>query len=493
MDRTNTRLRVRSAGYHVRAPKIGLLVSAPDGGATVVDEVRGVRTIPSHGLPTLDGGVWVTNLKPSDVCAAPVSSPDAKVLADGWIGLSWDNLLEEWGFASSASALAAGRLHRIFGRVVSLSLRAVMKPSNLAFENRDIALELVSGSSLAAGIDRVAGAARPLGALNSSVAEVMRDLHLCGIWNPQPRSRRERGELTLRTYHPRVGYAWAISRKALPDGAQWFRVGGGEPAETLSVNMMSELEKLDRPVVVKGVFQRNAAPVPSWLRCWFAGSSGIYGRTCLTLEEAGLVRPFGRFLVREVYAGSRWARSDNDSGLRGRLVRLLKACGGSRPAELSWSAGLAAKNFLLVGLHQPFGRDVPHEPGWAWLAAHDRIAMIPVIEAIDSAGGRVVSAHAGSVGFQIRKDADAISSLAASLWRLGYLFPMSQANRLRQLGAAIPIDGNEYAANGNQRTLAVAIHRCRRGPLWHLDSVMDAPVRERSSRSRPAALAVEAA
>ena len=444
----NMRLRNLAGGGRLRIPNLGMIVSAPDGRITIVDEILGVSTSSSEKPPDVPGGVWMTNLSPSSASTIGKSSPNAIVLADGWAGVSWDMLLEEWGFATGASAAAVGHLFRVFERVVSLSLQAAMRTVQQPSVGGDLAFDLLSRSSLAAGLnDIVHDCPRRQSKLSLTMAAVTRELHLCGIWNTRTSGHSSDADMTMRAFCPRVGYARTIARKALPGGARWYGVAGERLVGPLTVELVSELGRLNRPIIVKGVFQRHERPVPSWLRLWFAGSPGIYGRTCLTLEEAELVLPYGSFLVQEAIAGLRWQDPDGDCGLSRNLKDLFSVCGGAGPAQLSWSSGVAAENFLRSRLHHPFGNEISHLPENAWLAAHDRIAMIPAIEAIDVAGGRVVSAHAGSIIFRIDKDMEAISRLAASLWKQGFLFPMRQAHALCNLGAAIPIDGKKFKAN----------------------------------------------
>ena len=493
MSRQDLKLRGISGERKSRIPTVGMIVSAPDGNEFVIDEVLGARAFATEVSPAVEGGVWMTNHPPSSARKIRALSPGAIVLPDGWAGVSWEALLEEWGFAKAASAESAGHLFRVFGRVVSTALQVAVGAQGQGIDDHDPALDLLSRSSLAAGLNQFmpesAGQSR---ALNATVAEMARDLHLCGIRNPRHSGHASETEMTLRTFRPRIAYVRNLSGRAVPEGTRWYRIDGERLHGPLSSKLVIELAKLNRPIVVKGVFQRSAMSAPSWLRHWFAGPQKIYGRTCLTLEEAEHVLPYGKFLVQEAYAGTGWRDPEVDHGLCNLLAGLFSVCGGVKVATMSWSSGVAAENFLRCQLHHPFGKDSPRLPENAWIAAHDRIAMIPAIEAIDAAGGRLVSAHAGSVEFRITKDREAISSLAVALWRQGFLFPMGQAHDLRNFGVTIPLDARTFSGSWAENTLAVAIHGCRRGPLWHLDSSMDLPLRKRSRRADVLAKAVHA-
>ena len=474
----------RGPSRDLQVPEVGILLEVPEGRQVAA---TGSRILNSDGhdrpLPPRSG-IWLTNRPFTELRANWHDQPLDHLKADGWIGPEWHQILMEWGLSMPLREGSAQLLAESAGRVVRIGTRtASAMRSGSGARPGPAGQAVFRHPSFASAIRSVIGRrleeTRPV---QTALHEASRDLHLFGTAGSPARDRGR--NLTLTFVRCRFGWISMLAGKCVPSTGLWRQVKLSEPPQLLGDRLFGDLAALRRPVIVIAGFRPFTLFLPAWARCWVAGSPGSCGRHSFVLEEVHLLRKHGEFFVREAFAGPGW-QPVADSLLRRLLVELAKVCGGRNIAALSWSAGLAAENFLLAAAAPPAGDccSCPLEAGW--LAAQDRIAAVPAMQAADSCGAVLICARGGSLAVRVHESREAVLELIQSLWRLGW-WP---AGGMRGGLASIARSPAEFGGGGEERAIAVAMQYGPEGVAGRLDRLAD--LRPGARRERAGALRIE--
>ena len=254
----------------------------------------------------------------------------------------------------------------------------------------------------------------------------------------------------------------------------WKRVKIPHPPVLLRDQLFCELEAFGLPIIVEAGFRPFKLILPSWVQSWLRGNSGPGGRRLFLLDEIRLLRPLGDFFIRDALAGPGWI-PPGKSLLHLFLRELFRGCGGKRYAALSWSAGLAAENFLraIFGSSAAGQKSAAFEA--SWLAAHDRICMLPAIEAAMACSARLEEAACGLLRFRTEDSPEAIMELVGSMWRLGWRPAGGTGNR----PAKLTCNPAEFGGTTHEKAIALAMHQGPEGLLGKLDRLPDLAAKSR--------------
>ena len=466
-------------------PSIGLILA----GSGNPDSVRCVS--PDYtaegkdALNNLPNGVWLTNLDFAAANLVRERSGTGILHADGWFGMDWKDLREEWRFPSELSSSESSRLAQAIERSVHLSLNVGLNftgPDTIG--KHEIAGIVSHSGGLANGLAKMLR-----GRLAETVPKVailkaaVKDLHQFGFTQNQNRAKLRPGTLDLRVQFPRVGYALSIAKKPVPAKGKWRRIIIPDSERELSPGLISAMKDFGLPVLLSGPAKRRSFNVPSWVRGWCSGKESIYGRNCFTLEEAELLLSHCKIQPREAFIGPGWRCHWRNTVLGGCITQLGKASRSMRIARSSWSVGRAAESFIKAACLRPPGRSAAPSLEAAWLAAHDRISMNGAIELIESFGGAVLKSEAGSIEFQIENAPGKLELAASALWRKGLTFPMGQVADLSEAGIRIPIDPMAFGGSRLDRRLACAVHSRSRKSIYEMDEMAFSNLRGRDASS----------
>ena len=474
----------RGPSRDLQIPEVGILLDTPDGRQVAA---TGSRIVKSDGhnrpLPPRNG-IWLTNRSFTELQANWHDQPLDHLKADGWIGPDWHRILMEWGLGMPLHEGSAKLLAELAGRVVRIGTRAASAMRSGSGAGPGCAGHAVFrhpsfASAIRSVISRRLEETRPI---QTALHEASRDLHLFGtVGSPTQGQGRN---LTLTFVRCRFGWISMLAGNCVPSPGLWRRVELSGPPQPLDDQLFGELAALRLPVIVLAGFRPFTLVLPAWARCWVAGIPGSCGRRSFVLEEVHLLRKHGEFFVREAFAGPGW-QPVADSVLRRLMVELTKACGGKNIAELSWSAGLAAENLLLAVAAPPDGDrcSCPLEAGW--LAAQDRIAAVPALQAVDACGAVLVCAKGGTLSVRVHESREAVLELIQGLWRHGW-WP---AGGMRGGLAAIARGPAEFGGSDEERAIAVAMQYGPEGLAGRLDRLTD--LRPRARRARAGELLLE--
>ena len=460
-------------------PEVGIQLTEQDGRRISATGSQVLGPDCNDVLVPPKNGIWLTNRDFVELSAIGMDHRGGHVKPDGWMGPQWDQILTEWGLRMPLQDQAAQALAEMAGRVVRLGISAA---SGMGSQSREQSCQAELGvgrhpsfsSALRPMIQRRLDKTRPG---QVALHEVSRDLHLFGTAVAPPPISGRRSAVTF----IRSRYCWANMLAALktPLPGLWQRIELPETPVTLCDRLLGELDDFERPVIVAGGFRPFTLVLPPWVRSWLAGYAGSYGRRSFILEEIRLLRTHGEFCVREAFAGPGW-RPAADALQRQFLQGLARVCGSAQVAMLSWSAGLAAENLLLAAATRPGEFRVSFPLESSWLAAHDRIAAVPAMEAVDSCGAVLISARAGTLCVGIRESREAVLKLVRALWELGW-WP---AGGLRGSLAQIAGNPDQFGGSAEERAIAVAMRDGPEGIAGQLDRLPDLPVAIRRKRTR---------
>lgn len=458
----------RGSSRDLQIPEVSIILDTPDGRQVAATRSRILKS-DGHDRPIPPrNGIWLTNRPFIELPADGNDQPLDHIKADGWIGPEWHQILMEWGLTMPLREGSAQLLAELAGRVVRIGILAASgmrshSGSGSGPAGRAVFRHPSFSSAIRSMIGRRLEETR---SRQAALNEVSRDLHMFGTVGSPIRDPSR--SLTLTFVRSRFGWIRMLAGNCVPSPGLWRQVELSESSQMLGDRLFGELAALRRPVIVLAGFRPFTLVLPAWARCWVAGHPGSCGRRSFVLEEVHLLRKHGEFFVREAFAGPGW-QPVADSLLRRLLVELAKVCGGRNIAALSWSAGLAAEILLLAAAAPPAGDrcSSPLEAGW--LAAQDRIAAVPALQAVDACGAALIGARGGTLCVRVHESREAVLELIHSLWRLGW-WP---AGGMRGGLASFARGPGEFGGEGEERAIAVAMQHGPEGVAGRLDRLTD--------------------
>ncbi len=424
---------------------------------------------PPHLFP---GGFWLSDLPPADALRLTHGKRDRIVHSDGWIGATWRQIRQDFGLTGQPTSGEIQLLAEISARVIRLTAYALneFKSANGSGISRTES-KLFSSASLAKGIgDIVWPVLRNSVPINSWLVQSSRHMHLFGM-RMDTAFDRHQYVFTLR--YPPLTYLRQLARNPVPGHGPWNEIELPEAVTELNDSLQRRLLKLQRPVILRGMFQAHDLVSAAWVQSWLRGTDSSWGRSWFTLPELVGLRRAGTFFAAEAYAGPR-RRQSLEKNLFARLARgLEQACRGRQGAACSWSANLTAENLTRAACSKSRRHSRPTSMEAVWNAASDRIACLQAIAAIEAAGGDVRAAVAGTVTVGVNGECTDAAAVVDSVWQCGMHLSAGAARQLKLQGARLLTQADLYGGAQEDLLLAVASQLGLCGLVRRMDLIAD--------------------
>lgn len=435
-------------------------------------------------LKPLAGHFWISDIPFERIKPVSDEVRSANFRSDGWLRLTAAQMRASWGVVEAPPARAARILAGSASRIWRLTQETLCR--DMAERSGsippDMFRKIQRSASLATGVALAHGARLEAPTPEDERArEHLRRAYQSGMYIPG-RKGVDIGEVRLTFQFPRLSYALSLTEKPVPGLAVWQAATRRDKLS--SEDFVRNLSETGRPAIYKAVSDLSRGGIPEAIEA-FANrpGSGETHRTRWIEEEIHILARYGAISVEGAIAGSGWVESST-----GRLLRTLRdVAGGEGPAAGSWSVGVAAEN-ILTSAFRKAGKDSKDRevgsPEAVWLAARDRVAMLPAVMRLCEVGGSLVSAQGGTIVVKAPADPELLMVLAATAWEAGLHLPLGEAEALNAMGVSIPMESSLFGGKDVDYPLSLVVHRGQRVALWRLDEVMDFPIAEREKAYR---------
>ncbi len=444
----------------------GVSLSLADGTRLSVAKTGRSVIVPAGDLP---GGFWLTDMSYSEVCLLNNRKINRIIHSDGWIGAPWRRIMRDCGLKTRVTRGDIQGLAEISERIIRLSVHAVTNTGYWINSGQRISDRRTFGRpSLAFGLSDylrpLLGKPRPS---NAALARLSTSLLLYGSGSRAAEFGQGR---IITAVKPRFTYLRWLAQQPAPGAGMWREIKLPGSSSPITDAMQAGFLNLRRPVILSGAFQPSELGGPAWSRGWLKGVDPSWGRSCFTLEEVICLRRAGLFHVDCAYAGPRRRRPAENTALGAVSAGLAAACGSSRSARCSWSAGRASENLIRAACGG-FKRRLPPAMEAVWIAAHDRIACLPAVEAAEAAGGVFLSSVAGAVTFGVKGAAADAARVADALWEQGLHLHAGTARRLKEEGVNLLTDAGRFGGRKEDLLMAAASQRGLCGLVRRMDQL----------------------
>ncbi|MBW3243573.1 hypothetical protein KUV57_12945 [Epibacterium sp. DP7N7-1] len=437
-----------------------------------------------EGVPqSLEPGLWVADMGYDEVRAISKEMRGLTMRSDSWLKLSVEQIRTAFGLSGrpldQSLPIVSTIAHRVF-RLTQEALRCNL--AELRYRApQEYQNNLERSASLATAIAMVnAPAVSRTASSEKRVIDHFTRTYQAGMYLAGRKDPPE-GHINLAFHFPRLSYARKVTEANVPASSIW-QVASRKDSQGVE-DFVSNMRETGRPAIYKAVCQPGELPVPEYIQVFANGLNSSVGdthRTRFIDEEIKLLSRYYRVSVEGVIAGSGWCPSAT-----GRLIKSLEdTAGGCDAAHASWSVGLAAENILASALRS-VRKETPGQTAEAvWIAARDRAAMIPAIEALVEMGASLVSAHYGNITVRTPLDIELMMLVVNAAWESGLVLPLESVEQLRQMGVPIPVEPSLFGGNDVDYLLSAVVHRRQRNALWSLDGIMDLPSADRARKFR---------
>ncbi len=436
-----------------------------------------------QGTPEqLEAGLWVADMEYEQVRAIAKGLRGITMRSDKWLKLSLGQIRTAFGLNNKplgrSLPIVASIAHRVF-RLCQESLRDNIEATGHT-SPESFRSTLDRSSSLGTAIAEVNAKA-----VSKTISSSERVLHhfsktyQTGMYIRGHQAPPD-DHIDLHFHFPRLSYAKKITEGQVPSSSLWQFAD--RPDEQTVEEFIKDIRNTGRPIIYKMICQPGPVPAPEHVQVFANGlntSLGDTHRTRFIDEEVEILSRYYDLQVEGVVAGVEWQPSPT-----GNLIRSLeKKGGGFGAAHASWSLGLAAENILAAATRRIRKKDPPWQASEAiWIAARDRAAMMPAIEALVEVGGALVSAHYGNITVRCPVDPEILMLMVNAAWESGLILPLESVELLQRMGIPIPVEHSLFGGNDVDYLLSAVVHRRERNALWALDSIMDLPENERGER-----------
>ncbi len=456
----------------------GFILFAPNGGWHAVRPSTGYERSGDGSLRELEPGLWVTNLPYERVTVLARGARHILLRADGWLKLSAAQILGAAGLDGVNDTIAAKYLATITNRVHMLALETVraLNPEPRAYARARGALR--AKPSLATGLAQAHEAALMRGRpAEKRIATIFGQTHQMGMFCFGRKVAPE-GHRNLPFRFPRLSHALSLTRAQIPGRATWQM--GARKANVTSTEFIESAREMGRPLIFRASHARTGGTSEALDALIGANRSSDTYRTLFLSEELDILRQRAETSVESVVVGEEWV-TPSTADL---LDAMLQVCGGRAVAANSWSANLLAENILASAFRRPQGDNGAPPAETVWLAARDRVAMFPAIEAFYDFGASLVSAMHGTIMMQVPDDPELLAGIMDTAWQFGLTLPIGDNLQLAGLGVPIPVERSGFGGNSVDYGFSVIAQRAKKKALLALDDIMDAPAEERVERFR---------
>lgn len=458
----------------IRDP-VGILLLDEAGWSAV--SVKAGFSESGSGSPTgLHGAMsWVTNCS-FDVMKGirmTMGRSDVRLKTSDWFKPDLDEMIEDWGGDRFSRARRAEMLAKAVDRIMRLSYEMIRTYAGLSPTREQALLNMVERSaSLATGLRMVLGPQmeRSLSTEKRLTVATYSAMKF-GAFVLEDSTLHEE-EVLLRLRPPRLAYAEQVLSRPVPAPGKWqqARLDDGD---LLTEETIRKLQSLDRPILVTARILPVKGKEDPLLATWTIPTGHGFVRKTYTLEEVVEMSPAYRFHDVMVMVGPGWAAP----AAAGLLSALKSACGVDQLAHASWSAGVVAENVLCGAMRSGRAPRGENEgvitPESVWVGAHDRIAMRPLVAALQGFGMTLMGGYAGGIRFKAPQDPELISAAMNAGWELGLHGQIGLIRRVREMGGEIVSDRSLFGGAKGTILAPFLTQSMRFGSLWKIDEIIE--------------------
>ena len=149
----------------------------------------------------------------------------------------------------------------------------------------------------------------------------------------------------------------------------------------------------------------------------------------------------------------------------------------------AWSAGAVASALTRAALCFPL-RPRRQVMEVAWLAAYDRIAMLPALQELDNLNITLISAVAGRIEYVVPECVSTRARLASRMWKLGIVTTADVASERWGQKNGEDRKLSDYGGPADAAPMIVATRSGRPELLWNLDCILDSGRDQREVKLR---------
>lgn len=426
-------------------------------------------------ISALEPGFWMSNLPFEKVKGIISGQKTWTMRADAWMRMRTDMIFGSWGLSDLPLDKSVSLVSHINARVFRLLQEVLERDGEVhKYEVKPQVDQICSSSSLSIGINSLLAPRLLLTRPAESMAQkVLDEAMTVGMLFPRPRFDPE-NMLSLSFTFGRISYALRVCKDNVPAARAWQTAT--RPDALSSEAFVAELSARKLPTVLRGSYTSTPLQTNEYFDVFAKGDpSKLSRRTRFTLEEVEAVGSRMQGDFNAVYVGSAWTRSS----IHGVLEELVDVCGGPVAAGVSWSAGLLADNILNAAFRKSQALPSAANGESVWLAARDRIAMLPAISALIDAGAAIDRAAGGVIQVKVSQEPELLMSVLQVAWEEGLSLSLEDAQNIAKMGIHVPADRETYGGNDVDYILAALAHQGKRNAMWKLDGVVDKPQRER--------------
>lgn len=435
-----------------------------------------------HGAPTrLEPGLWLSNMDFDRTRA--LQRPKGVIMRhDGWLRLKMDRIVAAWVAGQQPPERAAPLVASFSDRIVRLVQDAIAPNlRNMGISDPgEVRTQLTRATSLATGIANLnASSIRAGDGGDKRITDHFTRTYQWGMFI-KGRKGDEEDHVRLNFSYPRLSYALAITSGRVPTGQGW-QLARREDQHSAQ-EFLDQILSTGRAAIFRASCTPAQSYVPEYADAFIsplnAGEDGA--RTRFIAEEIVALSEFFDISIESAVCGERWGQSA--TGLI--LQELEQAAGGAEASRASWSVAQAADN-ILSSAFRKFRTAQPEnfsEP--IWLAARDRAAMLPAVQALYDVGAILISALQGTISIKCPQDPEIILPVLDTAWEHGLTLPIDDVEMLAGLGIDAPTESSSFGGNDVDYAYASLVHARKKRALYVLDSVQAQPREAREAEFR---------
>ncbi len=464
-------------------PDPGILYRTHDGSMIALRNRCFREFNPQSGELKLPTGIWFTcGLEPGNPLFKPTI--DHILPAEGWFGITIEEIASEWGLSPTRKIHHLQLIIWILKRILFLSFLMINASSQKRID-KEFLLEDIQCILMSPSLYKV------INQYQQGLQKQEKKLHrIIPLTKVDPvlfrpvvvRSSNERcsDQPIISARFPRLAYVSDLARMPLPREGSWKKIQFAEPGRNLTPDYISNLSKIDLPILCYGKFIPKTQGSYPWGLTWQKGKSR---QVAYTFKEVEFLMEYGSFRIESFFAGPGWDKSTSaNSHLVRSLDELVRICGGTKFAKMSWSAGIVAQSLFHGSVVYSCMLNQPSSCKFAWLAAEDRIRMMPLIKLLIQKGASILSACGGEIRFQLPLESTEMKEIASEFSARGVTLSVCQKGN----GGEQRWDGRnevgKFMDPSGRRNLQYLIHNRLGKWLWKYDSLIGLPLEEKEAR-----------
>ena len=456
-------------------PNPGIIFKPSDEKILAYDSSSDGKVELHSNLCNLPPGIWFTDgVGMNELLFEP--SKNHYLLADDWLGISIKEIAGEWGLNLTKEMHHYRLICWILKRILLLTC-LILKTQSKRGETDTGWLGdnrlFLSSPSLYKAINRQSyrlEIQRPR--TNGISPWELEGLTLFGSVGKKVLNPNGTNPPIFSAKYPRFPYLSKLAHLPVPRQGKWNKIKITEKNTELTPENEKRLGHFDEPVICFGKFNPRTNLTHPWVREWINGE-GSFGRTAFTLKEIQILREYGTFLVENILVGSGWEKpTSSNSTLVRYLEYLVRICGGTGYAKSSWTAGIIAQSlFQGIAVYSSIqNQSNPHY--YAWMAAEDRIRMLPIIKVLNNYNIRIVSACGGVVRFHAPMEDLVLEQLRKKFSTIGVALTCSQVPTFRKTELPDGESLRQFRGSKGSQRLQFLIHYGLGKWLWRYDSLI---------------------